>query len=359
MAVQGQPKERMCPQCFEINPAGATFCQLCGAALSEGKETSEGSDTEVYRELAATNLMRMRGDYKGAIQICLGILKKFPNNATAHTLLGDVHAEMGELQQAAEWYEMALDLNPKSEADKKKLADIKRRIHEREQAMTAEQIGLNTAAKPKTGLYIGVMAGVILLVGAGAFALGAAMRGGGQAAKPPITGQIKVSDQEPAQGGTAGQPSTAGGAGQQGSTTPAEDEGSGAEGSSAPSTPAPPIASAGPDKALIEFLRTRGANSSSVVNVTEDPRSSHFIVTVEGVAGKEDKALAALVAADVFQQMSSASKATIRVVQRDQTTLVADVEKQAFDAAMQALQSGQTAADAADTILANVWPAAQ
>ena len=77
MAAQEQNK--VCTKCFEVNDPAATFCIECGAPLSDDP-TAEGSDQEVYREITQANLHRIRGDYKEAIDVCLGILKRFPNN---------------------------------------------------------------------------------------------------------------------------------------------------------------------------------------------------------------------------------------------------------------------------------------
>jgi hypothetical protein len=333
----------MCPQCFEINPISATFCQLCGAALTSGKEAGEGSDTEVYRELAQTNLFRMRGSYKEAIASCLMILKKYPNNATAHTLLGDIHAEMGELPQAVEWYEMALDLNPKSEADKKKLDSVKKRIHEREQAQTAEQIGLTQSTRPSPALYIGGMAAAILVVGAVSFYIGGALKG--PAPKAAVNKTIGIT--EP----TATQPKEDA---PDSSETPAP-----STQDPAPSAPAPKVMVGGPDNATLEFLRAKGMSSASVVNVSEDPRSGLILVTAEAEASTAPKALAALIANDVFTVLTSPTKAVIRIVQQSSPLLVVDAEKAAWETAKGGLTEGQTIADAADSFLTNPWPSGQ
>ena len=109
MAVQGRSETTSCPKCFAVVKLGAEFCPECGATLDPA---SGGSDQEVYNDLAKANLLRNRHQMPEAIEVALGILRKYPNNATAHTLLGDIYAELDDLKQAAEWYEMALDLSP-------------------------------------------------------------------------------------------------------------------------------------------------------------------------------------------------------------------------------------------------------
>src|SRR5579872_6736771 len=74
-------------------------------------------------DLARANLLRMRADYKRAEDLCLTILKSNPKSAATHSLLGDIYSDQGQLEQAAQWYGLSLDLDPSSMADKQKLAD--------------------------------------------------------------------------------------------------------------------------------------------------------------------------------------------------------------------------------------------
>ncbi len=338
MAVQGQPKEKMCPQCFEINPASSTFCTLCGASLAEGKESSEGSDTEVYNELAKTNLLRMRGQYKDAIQVCLGILKKYPNNATAHTLLGDIHAEMNELAQAAEWYEMALDLSPNSDADKQKLMSVRKRIQDREKAQTAEQIGLAETSRPKPGAYIAAAVAGILLVGTCSFVLGQMVTS--SKPKPPVTQSVNVGD--------ASKPPA----------VPAGEENPGSspkESVPVSALPSPP----GPDRAAVEFLKARGQGSATLFSVVEDPRSKHLIVSAE-LPGTADATLTAVgLVKDVFTLIPEIDKVTVKLIQSGNSVYLADALRTDFQSAMANLSPDQTIGEAAPNFITHAWPAAQ
>lgn len=159
----------LCQRCFAMIPGGADFCPECGAPAVE--DFGEGSESAVYPELARANLLRMRGEYKQAEEICLAILRKHPNSGTANTLLGDICSERGDLRQAAEWYEMALDLMPDSASDQAKLEHIRRRIKEHETASTAKQLGL-PESRPKIGLWVGSILVFVALVAATAFLLG-------------------------------------------------------------------------------------------------------------------------------------------------------------------------------------------
>ena len=62
-------------------------------------------------ELARVNLLRIRGDVSSSKNLCLSILKRFPESIDAHVMMGDLHSEQGDLAPAAEWYSLALDLD--------------------------------------------------------------------------------------------------------------------------------------------------------------------------------------------------------------------------------------------------------
>lgn len=93
-------------------------------------------------DLARANLLRLRGDFKKAEDICLNILKTYPNSAATHTLLGDIYSDQGRLEQAAQWYELSLDLDPSSWQDQQKLEDMREQIKERDHISAIEQLGL-------------------------------------------------------------------------------------------------------------------------------------------------------------------------------------------------------------------------
>lgn len=157
-------------------PEDAEFCAECGAPLQDAPGVG-GSDAEVYPELAKANLQRMRKEFKAAEDICLSILRRYPNNHTANMLLGDIAAERGELEQAVEWYELALDIVPDHEETQQKLADVRTEIANRQTKTQVEQLGI-PERKPPLVLY------AMITVVIGAFAIAAVLI----ANKKPATG---------------------------------------------------------------------------------------------------------------------------------------------------------------------------
>jgi tetratricopeptide (TPR) repeat protein len=111
---------RICDRCFALLASDGLYCPECGASV-DSSPSSEGSDALVYPDLARANLLRMKGQFQQAEQICLNILKRYPHNPTAHLLLGDIHADQGNWEQAANWYELAVDLTPENPTLKNKM----------------------------------------------------------------------------------------------------------------------------------------------------------------------------------------------------------------------------------------------
>jgi len=178
----------ICPKCFAEIPDTSAFCMECGSRLREDTTDplyAEGSDREVYPELARANLLRMQGRYEEAIEICRRIMGRFPSNETVHALLGDIYADQGNLEDAIQWYELLVELAPTNVHYNAKLHQLR--------AMHAAQVAPPPPvpepeakpAKPKTLAYVlfGVLA--LILIGA-SFVAGARMNALRQAAAEPI-----------------------------------------------------------------------------------------------------------------------------------------------------------------------------
>lgn len=96
--------------------------------LSSGGEAPSALESELPRDaytlLAQANLLRMRGQWPEAVEKCMKALRLAPDNASAQSLLGDIYENQGLLDDAIQWYRMALDVCPDSPADKMKLARV-------------------------------------------------------------------------------------------------------------------------------------------------------------------------------------------------------------------------------------------
>lgn len=146
-------------------PADAEYCTECGAPLTDAPGVV-GSDAEVYPELAKANVFRMRKEFKAAEDICLAILRRFPNNASSNTLLGDIAVEKGELDQAVEWYELALDIVPDSAENQQKLANVRAKLAEQQTQTAVETLGIPEKKPPYMLIALaGVIVGVFIIAG--------------------------------------------------------------------------------------------------------------------------------------------------------------------------------------------------
>jgi len=65
------------------------------------------------------------GDWKRAAQLCQQVLHADASKLAAHILMGDIHAEQGEMELARECYTRVLDLQPQNWVAKQKIERIR------------------------------------------------------------------------------------------------------------------------------------------------------------------------------------------------------------------------------------------
>jgi hypothetical protein len=120
-------------------------CTLCGLEITNpdaGCEWCKGHDAAtnsrpladprlVTAKLAEANLARMRGHWEEAEACCIDVLRLDPSNLEAHSLLGDLYRDQDRLDDAAQWYRLALDINSNSTVDQAKLKSVEREMERR------------------------------------------------------------------------------------------------------------------------------------------------------------------------------------------------------------------------------------
>lgn len=113
----------VCPTCKASIPDSSRFCAACGASTGSARIAVEEMNNPKHEsKLAEANLYRIRSRWMEAETCCIEVLREDPNNIHAHSLLGDIFRDQGRYDDAAQWYRMALDLEPSSAADRAKLA---------------------------------------------------------------------------------------------------------------------------------------------------------------------------------------------------------------------------------------------
>jgi len=76
---------------------------------------------ETYLALLTANVLRLRRQWELAEAKCSEVLQRDPQSAAACSVMGDITRDQGRLRDAIEWYKMALDRNPRSTGDRRKL----------------------------------------------------------------------------------------------------------------------------------------------------------------------------------------------------------------------------------------------
>lgn len=279
-----------CPTCHTDLAADSAFCSACGAGVGTAIEAG-AHDRRSEALLGQANVMRMRGQWTKAEQLCIDLLRTDPNNVHAHSLLGDVYRDQERYDEAAQWYQLALDLNPESAADRAKLAQAEgaRRARAAAGAGTQRLLGLSPVAWIR-GLTVLSVAFLVLSVAllvavrrnaarAPAVVRGAAPTSeGASAPMPPVSGTLGAQQND---GGTTHRALAppVGQAGPQGAQAP---EASGPTGSM-------------PEQAAREAaLESRvGAIAvlspgTAVVAVTLSDRGSRGLAVLEETAAKGD-----------------------------------------------------------------------
>ena len=267
----------------------------------------------------------MRGDYKGAIDQCLSILKRMPEDLDAHTLIGDIYSESGDLVQAAQWYELALEVDSKSSVLRSKLEAVRERAQHKEIAETAEQLGLPTDG-PRIMVYGSFVVIVVFVIGIAAYLLGQ---------RHPVAKKspLHISVDAP---GTPDKPNAPAGAD---SGTPVDE------------TANPDVKSANTllpeeDRTLTLTLSQRDPLGSHIMSVSSDPRTKLLTINYTVRSDDDMKKIGAELARSSFDQVPDAITITVRAVRDDKLVYVADVSREKLNEAISNNQSQGGTSDA-------------
>lgn len=298
-------------------------CPECGAPTQSDKPFL-AADAPAHRDLSEANLLRVRGEIEQAERKCLSILRKFPNDPGAHTLLGDIHFDRGDWPRAIEWYELALELNPGNMIDREKLAEARIRQDEQLYSTTVEQIGLSSAPSSAPWVAAGLM-GVVAVLAFAAWSLTSLKKPIKTSSNPtevtvtapqsrPVTPKIS----------TVGQPempatehdmnaAAAGGATNSGST------------SENPMAPAP--GTTDEDRTIAQLLQQRSTEGARLLDVAQDPRTKAVALTFSVATGDDMRRIGAILARDTFGQVPDALIVTLRGVDGEKVAFVADATR--------------------------------
>ena len=123
------------------------YCSQCGTRLTNPglicdrcSAPAENAGTSAESCLLRANLLRMRGRWDLAADQCAEVLRMDAANSTAHSLLGDIYQDQGRMEEARHWYQLALELNPSSDAARAKLARVEEMLEARQQRAEWEAV---------------------------------------------------------------------------------------------------------------------------------------------------------------------------------------------------------------------------
>lgn len=133
---------KFCDHCLAPLSQSDTHCPECKLPVTSGTDDPlliAEEERLVNPRLAHANLLRMRGKWDEAVRACAEVLRQFPNNVHAHALMGDIYRDQGSLEEAAQWYKLALDLAPDSAVDRRRLERVQHELELRQQAHNQSQ----------------------------------------------------------------------------------------------------------------------------------------------------------------------------------------------------------------------------
>lgn len=309
---------------------------------------SNSADDAIATDLARANLARLRGDYAQADQLCQELLKQAPHNSTVATLLGDINSEQGRLDEAAQWYEMAVDAGS-SAGVSEKLETIKRRIVERDSANSQADLGIS----PRPWLTPPVLVGgpvIIVMLLVCAYVAGT-YRAPAKVVTETEQGAIVL----PSSSGRTDSPNASVKADP---TTPTQPIGKPNSSTTDSSANASAVRDAFDPELRAAFGNGAAGPLGRVTAAVANPRDHTVILDVSAQAGEEPRIAAAQVAQAALPAAKEATTVIVRVLGANGPVYIADCTREKFDAYTQADRPAADTSALADALLSNEWRAA-
>jgi tetratricopeptide (TPR) repeat protein len=260
-------------------------------------EDATASDVVVHQELAKANLLKVRQEYAAAKDQCLAILRRFPNNVTANVLLGDICTETGDDEHAAEWFELALDLDPRNAAVQRKLQDVKRRASPEASALTDLGVPGPRPVLLSRALFAIALA-IIAIAMTVAFTQGKNSKPN-EVIRTDVVATPPARTNEPVKG-----------------DEPSRDD-----------TPLDTPFRIQEDALLLDRLVKQTADGAALIDARFDPRTSALHITFRSDASSA-RALAIRIAKDSLSAESQAMVVSLRAVSDGKTVYMADITRQ-------------------------------
>ena len=117
-----------CKNCGMVNDADSKFCKECGQKLeatAPPQALTPNGHIKIGELIYTAYKHKEAGEIESAILACQGALALNEASASAHALLGSLYELKGDIAAAIREYGRAVELNPRSDADRQKLEDLR------------------------------------------------------------------------------------------------------------------------------------------------------------------------------------------------------------------------------------------
>lgn len=302
-------------------------------------------------DLAKANLMRLRRDFRKAEEICIEILRTYPKSAATHTLLGDIYADQGRLEQAAHWYELSLDLDPNSWAEKQKLDDIREQIKERDHVSSAQTLGLDDVGAVRPA-WITLGVATFLFLSYGIFYVVKHGRLGGASEQPVVKTPINAvpDNVEPRREMVA--------TNQVATPTPAGTPIDGLTSPGATPSALPLSGSSKDDKELEQAVREKSTYGDNLASLVSDPRIHNVFLTY--IVGPKDneRVIGTDLARTLFELNDDFDAVTIRAMRFEKLLFMADIPRDRYNETLTEEWKKKNSSEFAwiEYVITNEWP---
>ncbi len=283
------------------------------AALDANNPYSAG---QFEADLARVNVLRLRGDLSAAERECRAILGHKPESEQAHALMGDIKLDQGDLEVAAEWFEIAASHAPDSSLLRSRAAAIRQRREEQEMVAAAKRLGMPTS-RGKIQAFAATILLIVTAISIVAFILGGQL--GNRSRVQTIRDPLELTNAPETEKPTAVPPAVTG------------------------------FQLPGGDRRLLEFLRGVPSLGDRVLNANTDPRGPRIQVALEAPPGEFTRDALADDAALVLVRRPEANDVTIRYLRDGQALAMADLNRADYERALNEQRPIGSA-------LTSIWP---
>jgi tetratricopeptide (TPR) repeat protein len=250
---------------------------------------------ELQAKLAHIHLLKLRGEYQKAIEACRELLTLAPHSSEACCMMGDLYQEQQNLDEAKNWYELAVEYDPDQVGYFRKVGMVKEAIVQRDRLETARKIGLPTTSA-KIPQFAVMLMSLIVCFGIVGFFVG---RQGASPGSPIMSDPIEV----------------------QGTVSP----------KSEPISETLPTTSVQKDAELAQICASLDEIAGRFLGVWYDPRGAGVGLTLQANADDDLQTICAEAAGALLKAYPEANLIAVRTVDAKGTLLfVADMSRNSF-----------------------------